>query len=91
MRIYLIIIKFYQSLIKIQEGLNNTQNINRLKQQFKLAISTISTMSVDYISIADSNSLDEVTKLENKQLLISAAVFLNRVRLIDNITYYPST
>ena len=81
----------YQSLIKIKEGLNNRQNINHLKKQFKSAISTIPTMSVDYISIADSNSLDEVNKLENKQLLISAAVFLNRVRLIDNITYSPST
>ncbi|MBI44899.1 MAG: pantoate--beta-alanine ligase [Candidatus Marinimicrobia bacterium] len=81
----------YQSLIKIKEGLNNAQSINHLKQQFKSAISTIPTMSVDYISIADSNSLDEVTKLENKQLLISTAVFLNHVRLIDNITYYPST
>ena len=81
----------YPNLIKIKESLNNTQSINHLKQQFKSALSTIPAMSVDYISIADSNSLEEVTKLENKQLLISTAVFLNHVRLIDNITYYPST
>ena len=48
-------------------------------------------MSVDYISIANSDTLEEINILDNQEVLISTAVFFNAVRLIDNITFHSST
>ena len=43
---------------------------------------------IDYISIACADSLDEL-EIVDRKALISTAVFFNKVRLIDNITFIP--
>ena len=48
-------------------------------------------MSVDYISIACSKTLEEIIEFNNQEILISTAVIFKSVRLIDNITYQSST
>ncbi len=81
----------YHSLIQIKTGLDNGEAINQLKQKFYKKIQTIKDMSVDYISIACSKTLEEIMEFNNQELLISTAVIFKSVRLIDNITYQSST
>ena len=44
-------------------------------------------MEVDYISIASLNTFDELSDEDSiqKNVVVSCAIFLNNVRLIDNI------
>ena len=81
----------YRSLKHIAVGLSKNHNIKQLKQDFCDTISINPNMSVDYISIANSDTLEEINILDNQEVLISTAVFFNTVRLIDNITFHSST
>ena len=80
----------YHSLIDVKRGLNSNQNIDQLKRAFIAAIRCNADMSVDYISIACSKTLEEITRLDGQEILISTAVFFKSVRLIDNITHRSS-
>ena len=78
----------YQSLMQMKEGLNQgISNTNNLKEIFKQNIITNHYMKIDYISIADIKTLDEVSKIEGQKILVSTAVFFKDVRLIDNFIY----
>ena len=78
----------YQSLMQIKEGLNNgVSNPNSLKDIFKRNIIKNHNMKIDYISISDIKTLDEISKIEGQKILVSTAVFFNNVRLIDNFIY----
>ena len=78
-------------LVQIKKSIDGgNENTKNLKKIFIDFISTFPDLSIDYISIADIETLEEVNKVERK-VLISTAVFLNRVRLIDNLTYPLST
>jgi pantoate--beta-alanine ligase len=46
-------------------------------------ISEVKAAKIDYISIADLNTLDELERIEG-QALVSLAVKLGKPRLIDN-------
>jgi pantoate--beta-alanine ligase len=80
----------YHSLIDVKSGLDSNQNIDQLKRAFIAAIQSNADMSVDYISIARSKTLEEITQLDGQEVLISTAVFFKSVRLIDNITHRSS-
>lgn len=80
----------YHSLIDVKSGLNSNQNIDQLKRAFIAAIQSNADMSVDYISIACSKTLEEITQLDGQEVLISTAVFFKSVRLIDNIMHHSS-
>jgi pantoate--beta-alanine ligase len=56
-----------------------------LKKLMGDVISGYSLARIDYISIADSQTLNEINTIES-QCLILLAVFVENVRLIDNIT-----
>ena len=77
----------YHSLIDVKSGLNSNQNIDQLKRAFITAIQSNADMSVDYISIACSKTLEETIQWDGQEVLISTAVFFKSVRLIDNITH----
>tara|TARA_B100001996_G_C18642879_1_gene586293 strand:- start:535 stop:1380 length:846 start_codon:yes stop_codon:yes gene_type:complete len=82
----------YLGLLKIKSCLGSGEKDTRaLKNAFSDYISQFDELSIDYISIACEKSLEEVVGDINKKVLISAAVFLNNVRLIDNFSYSPST
>ena len=82
----------YLALLKIKASLNSgEQDAATLKHVFITHINQFDVFSIDYISIACENSLEEVVGLVDKSILISTAVFLNNVRLIDNFNYSPST
>ena len=82
----------YLGLLKIKSCLGSGEKDTRaLKNAFSDYISQFDELSIDYISIACEKSLEEVVGDINKKVLISTAVFLNNVRLIDNFSYSPST
>ena len=81
----------YKGLMQTKALLDSGQkDPEQLKKNFREFIKTISKLKLDYISIACSNTLNEVQKITNKELLISVAVFFHNVRLIDNFTYSSS-
>ena len=72
---------------ELKAGINNPCV---LKDGYKQFVEKNIDIKVDYISIADQASLEEVKTITKQQLLISTAVFFKSVRLIDNFTYSAS-
>ena len=82
---------FYASLQKITALIDaGEKSCPLLKKEFKKNILKSSKTTIDYISIASKNTLDELDVVEG-DVLISAAIFFTDVRLIDNISYHSST
>lgn len=78
----------FLGLMQIKQGLNQgISNPNHLKKLFKKNIKTNSNMKIDYISIADIKTLDEIEIVNKERVLVSTAVFFKDVRLIDNFIY----
>ena len=78
----------YLSLLHAKKVISNGEiNSSIIKKSMKDMILSENSFSIDYISIADSNSLVEINdKIQTRgEILISLAIFLNGVRLIDNI------
>ena len=77
----------YKGLMQIKEMLQKEiTDANKLKDNFARFINSFAGFKIDYISIANLNTLEEVKKV-NGSVLISTAVFFKNVRLIDNFTY----
>ena len=75
----------YKSLLLIKKHVTQGDtNTTKLKQIFLKSMHTCPGFKVDYISIACNVSLKELNEWRPNSL-ISAAVFYNKVRLIDNI------
>ncbi|OGG96917.1 MAG: pantoate--beta-alanine ligase [Candidatus Lambdaproteobacteria bacterium RIFOXYD2_FULL_50_16] len=70
---------------KIAEGLSNSAQLIELMSEVVLSGASA---AVDYISINDTQTLEPVEEITG-EVLISLAVFLGKVRLIDNITVPP--
>lgn len=69
--------RLYKTLVKIQEGELDTQSaIKKLQRYFQL----------DYLELLDANTLNKITDNTSKITILSA-VYLNKVRLIDNIIF----
>jgi len=82
----------YHSLMHIKKNLEAGEtNPIILKNIYKTMINTVPGVSVDYISIAEIDNLNEINKITDITILISTAVFFKGVRLIDNFTYSFST
>ena len=62
-----------------------------LKCQFEKELSLFPKFTLDYISIACKKTLNEIKGNLNREILVSAAVFYDDVRLIDNFSYLSST
>ena len=75
----------YKSLMMVK-GLieDGEKNTSKLKKVFTSSINYCSGFTVDYISIACNDSLNELDVWKENSL-ISAAVFFKKIRLIDNI------
>jgi pantoate--beta-alanine ligase len=66
---------------------NGEKSVRNLKKFIKAKIYSVSNSRVIYVSIANSKTLVEIEEITTDQILISAAVQFEDVRLIDNITY----
>lgn len=63
-----------------------TLSVSETKQNAIKALNSIPEFKLDYFEIADGNTLEEVTEKENSEIIVACtAVFLAKVRLIDNM------
>tara|TARA_B110000116_G_scaffold100466_1_gene87351 strand:+ start:1655 stop:2503 length:849 start_codon:yes stop_codon:yes gene_type:complete len=82
----------YKSLMHMKDCLHHGQsNAMLLKTTFINMINDVPNMTVDYISIASAKNLEDVETVGPEKILISTAVYFNKVRLIDNFTYLSSS
>ena len=59
-----------------------------LRSQMTMILNTVPTASIDYVSIADAETLEELAIID-RPALVSLAVHIGRVRLIDNVVLRP--
>ena len=82
---------FSKTLLKIKEAVSGGELRSLvLKNQFEENLLKSEKFRLDYISIASKKTLNEIDVVAGN-VLISAAVFFNEVRLIDNFIYQSST
>ncbi|MCD6083374.1 pantoate--beta-alanine ligase [Candidatus Aerophobetes bacterium] len=75
----------YRSLKKAKEWIDQGErNSSRIIQKMKDFIAKEPLARIDYIAIVDSKSLEEVEQVERGNL-IALAVYIGKVRLIDNM------
>jgi pantoate--beta-alanine ligase len=76
----------YKSLCKakdlIEQGVINSSEI---KQEIVNILNQVKELKIDYVEIVNLNQLKPVEVIENNGILIAVAVFLGKIRLIDNI------
>ena len=75
----------FKGLLKIKKNIiSGEKNCLVLKKIFVEFISKNKNFKIDYISIADMKTLEELSEVSLKPYLVSTAVFFNNIRLIDN-------
>ena len=78
----------YKSLCLVKESIDKGEyDVVALKKIFSISIQRIPELKIDYFSIADIRTLEEVVDTISSTVLISTAILLDGVRLIDNIEY----
>ena len=75
----------------LQEGRNliisGERNSRIIRDKIIDTINTEKLLRIDYVSVADSKTLMEISDKIKKDVLISVAVYLGEIRLIDNFNY----
>jgi pantoate--beta-alanine ligase len=61
------------------------RNASRLNEIIRTTIEKEARVRVDYISVADAETLEKLERLDDRPILISVAAFLGKTRLIDNV------
>ncbi len=76
----------YQALLVAQSAIEaEERSVSQIKEQMQATIEQNELAKIDYISLANAETLQELTQLTNDSVLISLAVFVGGVRLIDNM------
>ena len=77
-----------QTLFKSREQ-SKTMNVSETKEWVVRTINTNQHLEVEYFDIVDSNTLESIDNLTNKENCIGCiAVNVGSIRLIDNIRFY---
>ena len=66
---------------------NGERNPNIIREEISKVIQIEPNAKVDYISVSDNLSLEEINGEITGEVLVSTAVYFDDIRLIDNITY----
>ena len=78
----------FKGLTKIKKNIiNGEKNCKVLKKIFIEFISKNKNFNIDYISIADMETLEELIEIPPRPYLVSTAIFFKNIRLIDNFDY----
>jgi len=64
---------------------NGEKRAERLRQEMTSVIESEPLARIDYVSVADPDTLEELEKID-RPALVSLAVWIGKTRLIDNIT-----
>jgi pantoate--beta-alanine ligase len=76
----------YRSLSRAAEKYDaGERNAERLIEAVKSTVATEPLARIDYVSINDAGTLEQLDELGDRPALISIAVFVGKTRLIDNI------
>jgi pantoate--beta-alanine ligase len=76
----------YRALTRAKEAYKDGErNGSRLAGIVRSTIETEPRARIDYISITDADTLDKLDKLDDRTVLIAAAAYFGKTRLIDNI------
>jgi pantoate--beta-alanine ligase len=83
--------RIYQALVEARAMIQSGENdCAKIIKKMEAIIKTIPESRIDYIAIADSETLEILKKTNNHNVVILAAVFVGKTRLIDNILIrYP--
>lgn len=74
-----------RALMKVEHAFHQGERqAERLRQSIRLTIASEPLARLDYASVADATTLDELDTLD-RPALASLAVFIGRTRLIDNV------
>ena len=68
----------------LNEGEKNPQIV---REKIKNVLSKETCLAIDYVSISDRYSLEEISLEINDDIIISIAVYIGKVRLIDNMIF----
>jgi pantoate--beta-alanine ligase len=79
----------------LQEGENliisGERDAQIIRDQITQTIIQEDSLRIDYVSVADAESLVEISGEISNDILVSTAVFIGGTRLIDNFSYALST
>ena len=71
--------------------ISGEKNAQIIRDKITEKISSESSLVIDYVSVVDSHTLKEITTEIEQDVLVSVAVYLGEVRLIDNFSYSVSS
>ena len=79
----------------LQEGKNliisGERNSKIIRNKIIHTISSEKLLRIDYVSVADSKTLIEISDKIEGDILVSVAVYLGEIRLLDNFSYSVSS
>ena len=76
----------HRALTKAKEVYKDGErNASRLNEIIRTTIESEPRVRVDYVSVADAETLEKLERLDDRPILISVAAYLGKTRLIDNI------
>ena len=64
---------------------NGARNASELIEVARSTIESEPLARIDYISAVDAETLETIEKIDDREVLLSAAVFFRKIRLIDNV------
>ena len=64
---------------------NGTRNASELIEIVHQTIEAEPLARIDYIAAVDAGTLEPVEKIEDNEIILSAAVYFGKIRLIDNV------
>ena len=64
------------------------RNVNLIKEKIIIYLNEKNIFKIDYISISNINTLSEITDEIDSDILVSIAVFVEDIRLIDNFQFF---
>ena len=78
----------YSGLLKVKNALDSGENnVKNLLNVFTAHINQTKNLKIDYLAFSSLETLNDVGPIIKESVLISTAVYVNSVRLIDNIIY----
>ena len=80
-------IQIYAALKYGVQYIKQYVSISSLKEDIIKKIEQIPNAQIDYVAITNPESLEDLNGSTNQSMLISVAVIISKVRLIDNIFY----
>jgi len=75
-----------RALSKVGEAYaEGEHNATRLTELVRATIEKEPLARIDYVSVNDAETLDQLDKIDDRPALVSLAVFIGKTRLIDNV------